>query len=167
MFPPSALQEHLPAWERPLLTICCFPFFFFRAGKTYRLRISNVGLQNTLNFLIQGHNMTLVEVEGTHTVQNSYTSIDVHAGQSLSVLFTADRPARDYHVAVSTRFANTTLRSTAAIRYAGSSGPAFDALPDAPSDDVDFSLNQARSIRYKPADLGAQVPCAHLGRFRM
>ncbi|CAL4922492.1 unnamed protein product [Urochloa decumbens] len=120
--------------------------FNVEQGKTYRLRISNVGLQNTLNFLIHDHNMTLVEVEGTHTVQNSYTSIDVHVGQSLSVLFTANRPARDYHVAVSTRFTNTTLRSTAAIRYAGSSGPAYEALPAAPSD-VEFSLNQARSIR--------------------
>ena len=126
---------------------------FFHAGKTYRLRISNVGLQSTLNFLIQEHCMTApVEVEGTHTVQNSYTSVDVHAGQSLCVLFTADRPARDYRVVVSTRFASATLRSTAVIRYAGSSGPAFEPLPAAagPSDDdVDFSLNQVRSIRYE------------------
>ena len=110
------------------------PFFsfFFHAGKTYRLRISNVGLQSTLNLLIQEHCMTLVEVEGTHTVQNSYTSVDVHAGQSLSVLFTADRPARDYRVVVSTRFTGTTLRSTAVIRYAGSSGPAFEPLLPCP-----------------------------------
>ncbi|CAN6289548.1 unnamed protein product [Urochloa humidicola] len=91
--------------------------------------------------------MTLVEVEGTHTVQNSYTSIDAHVGQSLSVLFTANRPARDYHVVVSSRFTNTTLRSTAVVRYAGSSGPAFAALPAAAPNDVEFSLNQARSIR--------------------
>ena len=117
-----------------------------RAGKTYRLRVSNVGLQNTLNVMIQDHSMTLVEVEGTHTVQNSYTSLDVHVGQSLSVLFTANRPARDYHVVVSTRFANSTLRSTAVVRYAGSSGPAFGSLPAGPGD-VEFSLNQARSIR--------------------
>ncbi|CAN6325321.1 unnamed protein product [Urochloa humidicola] len=32
--------------------------FNVEQGKTYRLRISNVGLQNTLNFLIQDHNMT-------------------------------------------------------------------------------------------------------------
>ena len=120
--------------------------FPFRTGKTYRLRISNVGLQNTLNVMIQDHSMTLVEVEGTHTVQNSYTSLDVHVGQSLSVLFAADRPARDYHVVVSTRFANSTLRSTAVVRYAGSSGPAFGSLPAGPGD-VEFSLNQARSIR--------------------
>ena len=117
-----------------------------RAGKTYRLRVSNVGLQNTLNVMIQDHSMTLVEVEGTHTVQNSYTSLDVHVGQSLSVLFAADRPARDYHVVVSTRFANATLRSTAVVRYAGSSGPAFGSLPAGPGD-VESSLDQARSIR--------------------
>jgi hypothetical protein len=120
-----------------------------RAGKTYRLRISNVGLQNTLNLMMQDHSMTLVEVEGTHTVQNSYASLDVHVGQSLSVLFDADRPARDYHVVVSTRFTNTTLRSTAVVRYAGSSGRAFGSLPlPAGPGDVEFSLNQARSIRF-------------------
>ena len=41
--------------------------------KTYILRISNVGVQNSLNFKIAGHRMKLVEVEGTHTVQNTYS----------------------------------------------------------------------------------------------
>ncbi|KAJ1272289.1 hypothetical protein BS78_06G190800 [Paspalum vaginatum] len=121
--------------------------FAVEQGKTYRLRISNVGLQNTLNFAIQEHNMTLVEVEGTHTVQNTYTSLDIHAGQSLSVLFTANRPAMDYLIVVSTCFTNTTLRSTAAIRYAGSSGPAASGTQPAGPSDIYFSLNQARSIR--------------------
>uniref|UniRef100_A0ACD5UTD7 Uncharacterized protein n=1 Tax=Avena sativa TaxID=4498 RepID=A0ACD5UTD7_AVESA len=122
--------------------------FTVEQGKTYRLRISNVGLQNTLNFMIQNHNVTLVEVEGTHTVQNTYSSIDVHVGQSLSVLFTADRPARDYHVAVSTRFTNHTLNSTAVLHYsAGWRVPARGPLPVVNASDVDFSLEQARSIR--------------------
>ncbi|SPT19447.1 unnamed protein product [Triticum aestivum] len=120
--------------------------FTVEQGKTYRLRVSNVGLRSTLNFMIQDHNVTLVEVEGTHTVQNTYTSLDVHAGQSLSVLFTADRPAGGYHIAVSSRFTNQTLNSTAVLRYAGSTG--FSGPPRALNQsDVDFSLNQARSIR--------------------
>ncbi|TVU14891.1 hypothetical protein EJB05_38388 [Eragrostis curvula] len=126
--------------------------FTVEQGLTYRLRISNVGLQNTLTVTIQAHNMTLVEVEGTHTVQNLYTSLDVHVGQSLSVLVTTDRPALDYLIAVSTRFANASLSSTAVLRYAGSMGPAFDGsspLPEPGDDDDDlgFSLDQARSIR--------------------
>ena len=122
--------------------------FTVEQGNTYRLRISNVGLRNTLNFMIQDHNVTLVEVEGTHTVQNTYTSLDVHVGQSLSVLFTADRPARDYHVVVSTRFTNQTLNSTAVLSYAGSSLPASGLPPAVNGSDIDFSLEQARSIRY-------------------
>ncbi|KAJ6733050.1 MULTI-COPPER OXIDASE [Salix koriyanagi] len=39
-------------------------------GKTYMFRISNVGMSTSLNFRIQGHSMKLVEVEGSHTVQN-------------------------------------------------------------------------------------------------
>ncbi|KAF7003026.1 hypothetical protein CFC21_018409 [Triticum aestivum] len=121
--------------------------FTVEQGKTYRLRVSNVGLRSTLNFMIQDHNVTLVEVEGTHTVQNTYTSLDVHAGQSLSVLFTADRPAGGYHIAVSSRFTNHTLNSTAVLRYAGSTGYASGPPRAVNQSDVDFSLNQARSIR--------------------
>ncbi|XP_047063963.1 L-ascorbate oxidase homolog [Lolium rigidum] len=121
--------------------------FTVQQGNTYRLRISNVGIQNTLNFMIQDHNVTLVEVEGTHTVQNTYTSLDVHVGQSLSVLVSADRLPRDYHIVVSTRFTNQTLNSTAVLHYAGSSFPAWGRPPVVNTSDVDFSLEQARSIR--------------------
>lgn len=124
-------------------------FFFLFAGKTYRLRVSNVGLQSTLNLRIQDHNMTLVEVEGTHTVQNTYSSLYVHAGQSLSVLFTANRPPGVYQITVSTRFAKRALNSSAVLRYAGSSATISEPPPPAGlADDIDFSLDQARSIRF-------------------
>lgn len=107
--------------------------------------------------MIQDHNMTLVEVEGTHTVQNTYTSLDVHAGQSLSVLFTADRPARDYHIAVSTRFSRRTLNSTVVLRYAGSSLPVSGPPIAGPVNDFEFSLDQARSIRYTSPHLDHSI----------
>ncbi|KAL1554484.1 L-ascorbate oxidase [Salvia divinorum] len=120
--------------------------FTVEQGKTYRLRISNVGLRNSLNFRIQGHSMKLVEVEGTHTVQTMLSSLDVHVGQSYSVLVTADQPPQDYHIAVSTRFSSPVLTSTAALHYSTSQTPASGPLPLAP-EDVQWSLNQARSIR--------------------
>ncbi|KAJ6710776.1 MULTI-COPPER OXIDASE [Salix koriyanagi] len=89
-------------------------------GKTYRLRISNVGLTTSINFRIQGHKMLLVEVEGTHSLQNTYDSLDIHLGQSYSVLVTADQAAQDYFIVVSTRFTSQ----------------------------IDWSLEQARSLRY-------------------
>lgn len=121
--------------------------FTVEQGKTYRLRISNVGLQNTLNFRIQGHKMKLVEVEGTHTVQATYSSLDVHVGQSYSVLVTADQPDGAYYIAVSTRFTSKVLTSTALLRYANSARPVSGPVPGGPTTQIDWSLNQARTIR--------------------
>ncbi|KAI9200006.1 hypothetical protein LWI28_001414 [Acer negundo] len=52
------------------------------AGAIYRLRISNVGLKTCLNFRIEDHLMLLVETEGSYTVQQYYSSLDIHVGQS-------------------------------------------------------------------------------------
>ncbi|KAL5561283.1 hypothetical protein UlMin_031030 [Ulmus minor] len=119
----------------------------FEPGKTYRLRISNVGLQNSLNFRIQGHKMKLVEVEGVHTVQTTYSSLDVHVGQSYSVLVTADQAPRDYYIAVSTRFTSKVLTSTAVLHYSNSARQVSGPIPGGPTTEIDWSLNQARSIR--------------------
>ncbi|GMI82450.1 SKU5 similar 5 [Hibiscus trionum] len=121
--------------------------FNVEQGKTYRLRISNVGLQNSLNFRIQNHRLMLVEVEGTHTLQTTYSSIDLHVGQSMSVLFTADQPAKDYYIVVSSRFTTPVLTSTATLRYSNSAGPVSGPPPGGPTIEIDWSLNQARSIR--------------------
>lgn len=127
-----------------VIVFCHCPF----AGKTYRLRISNVGLQNSLNFRIQNHKLTLVEVEGTHTLQTTYSSLDVHPGQSYSVLVTADQPAQAYYVVVSSRFTSEILTTTAILRYSNSAGQVSGPPPGGPTIQIDWSLNQARSIRY-------------------
>lgn len=106
-----------------------------------------MGLENTLNFRIQGHNMKLVEVEGTHTVQTTYSSIDVHVGQSYSVLLTADQPPQDYYIVVSTRFSHRVLTSTAILHYSNSHRSVSGPIPDGPTTQVDWSLKQALSIR--------------------
>ncbi|KAE8668976.1 L-ascorbate oxidase-like protein [Hibiscus syriacus] len=116
-------------------------------GKTYRFRISNVGLQNSLNFRIQGHKMKLVEVEGTHTVQTVYESLDVHVGQSYSVLVTMDQPAQDFYIVASTRFTDKILTTTGTLHYSNSNKPVSGPVPGGPTTQIDWSLNQARSIR--------------------
>ncbi|XP_038995753.1 L-ascorbate oxidase homolog [Hibiscus syriacus] len=121
--------------------------FTVEQGKTYRFRISNVGLQNSLNFRIQGHKMKLVEVEGTHTVQTIYESLDVHVGQSYSVLVTMDQAAQDFYILASTRFTDKILFSTASLHYSNSNKPVSGPIPVGPTDQIDWSLNQARSIR--------------------
>ncbi|KAF3792909.1 L-ascorbate oxidase-like protein [Nymphaea thermarum] len=121
--------------------------FGMEAGKTYRYRICNVGMKTSLNFRVQGHRMQLVEIEGSHTVQNIYDSLDVHLGQCYSVLITADQKPGDYLMIASTRFTKYMLNATALIRYANSKEPAPQVLPPAPVG-VAWSLNQFRSFRW-------------------
>ncbi|XWS40244.1 hypothetical protein CRYUN_Cryun18bG0123700 [Craigia yunnanensis] len=122
-------------------------YFTVEQGKTYRFRISNVGLQNSLNFRIQDHKMKLVEVEGTHTVQTIYESLDVHVGQSYSVLVTMDQAAQDFYIVASTRFTDKILTTTATLHYSNSMKAVSGPIPGGPTDQIDWSLNQARSIR--------------------
>ncbi|XP_020271632.1 L-ascorbate oxidase homolog [Asparagus officinalis] len=109
------------------------PLFTMEAGKTYRYRICNVGIKTSLNFRIQGHSMILVEMDGSHTVQNAYESLDVHVGQCLSVLVKAEQKPMDYYMVASTRFVKYDLSATGIIRYAGSNTPPSTELPKAPN----------------------------------
>ncbi|XLS71747.1 hypothetical protein HN51_028612 [Arachis hypogaea] len=79
--------------------------FTVHQGNTYRLRISNVGLTTSINMRIQGHKMKLVEVEGSHTIQNTYSFLDIHLGQTYSI----DQPPKDYYIVVFTRFTRRVL----------------------------------------------------------
>ncbi|KAK4783913.1 hypothetical protein SAY86_018281 [Trapa natans] len=123
------------------------PLFTMKPGKTYKYRICNVGIKNSLNFRIQDHPMKLVEMEGSHTVQNIYKSLDVHLGQCYSVLVTADQEPKDYYMVASTRFTKEVLTATGIVRYTNGKGPASPELPVAPEGWA-WSLNQYRSFRW-------------------
>ncbi|CAH9051110.1 unnamed protein product [Cuscuta europaea] len=129
------------------------PLFTMEAGKTYRYRFCNAGLRTSVNFRFQGHTMKLVEMEGSHTVQNVYDSLDLHVGQCLSVLVTADQKPRDYYLVATSRFFKKQHYSTVAvISYAGASGiTASPEIPPPPSENTDgiaWSINQFRSFRW-------------------
>ncbi|CAK9181545.1 unnamed protein product, partial [Ilex paraguariensis] len=109
-------------------------------GKTYRIRVHNVGVSTCLNFRIQSHNLLLAETEGYYTSQQNYTSIDIHVGQSYSFLVTMDQNASsDYYIVASARKGNW-------------------PLPDPPNDvyDTSYALNQAMSIRQNVSASGAR-----------
>ncbi|KAH6794987.1 Cupredoxin superfamily protein [Perilla frutescens var. hirtella] len=132
-------------------------------GKTYRVRVSNVGISTSLNFRIQNHNLLLAESEGSYTVQQNYTSLDIHVGQSYSFLVTMDQNASsDYYVVASARFVNETtwqrVTGVAVLHYTNSKGKASGPLPDPPQDQFDktYSMNQARSIRWNVTASGAR-----------
>ncbi|CAK9178410.1 unnamed protein product [Ilex paraguariensis] len=134
--------------------------FDFEPGSTYRLRISNVGLKTTLNFRIQDHVMQLVETEGSYTKKEYYPSLDIHVGQSYSVLVTAKNQTdgKAYYMVATSRFIPLELSGVGVIRYSGFQGHPLDNMPPGPSMyDYAFSTEQAQSIRWDLA-AGAARP---------
>ncbi|KAM3404809.1 hypothetical protein ACQJBY_007737 [Aegilops geniculata] len=123
------------------------PMFTWEAARTYQLRICNVGIKTSLNFRIQGHDMKLVEMDGSHTVQGMYESLDVHVGQCMAVLVDADQKPADYLMVASTRFMAGPSSVSAVIRYAGSNVPPAANVPEPPAGWA-WSINQWRSFRW-------------------
>ncbi|PSS32430.1 Monocopper oxidase-like protein [Actinidia chinensis var. chinensis] len=133
-------------------------------GKTYRIRVHNVGVSTCLNFRIQNHNLLLAETEGVYTFQKNYTNFDIHVGQSYSFLVTMDQNASsNYYIVASARFVNQSLwqrvTGVAILQYSNSQGIATGPLPDPPNDvyDNSFVVNQAMSIRQHSSASGAHL----------
>ncbi|KAJ6826310.1 uncharacterized protein M6B38_372850 [Iris pallida] len=123
-------------------------------GKTYRLRVHNVGIKTCLNFRIESHNLLLVETEGSYTMATNYSNLDICVGQSYSFLLSTDQNASsDYYIVASARLVNETVwkrvTGVAVLQYSNSKGKASGPLPPGPQDfyDKTWSMNQARSIR--------------------
>lgn len=118
------------------------------AGKSYLIRVVNVGTMTSINIRIKEHGLKLVEVEGSHVLQEEYESLDVHPGQSLAFLVKLNGTLSDYYIVASTRFARTAIEATATLRYNGSTtGPSLP-LPVGPVYQVHWSMKQARTFRY-------------------
>ncbi|XP_020537752.1 monocopper oxidase-like protein SKU5 [Jatropha curcas] len=127
--------------------------FTFTSGKTYRLRISNVGSAWSFNFRIQHHKMVLVETEGSYTSQILIDSLDVHVGQSYSVLVTANQNPADYYIVATPKMIKpddiNNVAAVGVLHYDNSTKNATGPLPSGPDPfDIPFSLNQAKSIRW-------------------
>ncbi|CAI0410876.1 unnamed protein product, partial [Linum tenue] len=123
-------------------------------GKTYRFRISNVGTALSFNFRIQNHKLVLVETEGSYTNQITLDSLDVHVGQSYSVLVTMNQVESDYYIVASPKLINASANSSSLVgvgvlHYSNSIAKLSSPLPSGPDPfDLDFSIDQAKSIRW-------------------
>ncbi|KAK8916069.1 Monocopper oxidase-like protein SKU5 [Platanthera zijinensis] len=131
-------------------------------GKTYRFRVHNVGSSTSLNLRIESHKLLLVETEGSYTVQQNYTDMDIHVGQSYSFLITMDQnPSSDYYIVASARFTNGSVWSrvtgVAVLHYSTSPAKPTGPLPSPPDDLYykEYSMNQAKSIRLAHASFGS------------
>ncbi|KAF9619928.1 hypothetical protein IFM89_010239 [Coptis chinensis] len=75
-------------------------------------------------------------------------SLDVHIGQSYSVLVTANQlDTMAYFMVANPTQSNSSIIGVGVLHYANSTTPAFGPLPVGPNPmDREFSVNQARSI---------------------
>ena len=96
--------------------------------------------------------MLLVETEGSYTAQITLDSLDVHVGQSYSVIVTMNQNESDYYIVATPKLTSTngssSLVGIGVLHYSNSNTKVTGPLPSGPdSFDVEFSLNQAKSIR--------------------
>ena len=99
--------------------------FNVTAGMTYRLRLINAAAMSFLNFAVEGHSFTVVEIDGHYVEPYTSTSIELNTGNRVSVLMTADQDVANYWATASTRFRDNLRTGSAVFRYAG----ADEALP--------------------------------------
>ncbi|GLJ51149.1 hypothetical protein SUGI_1088720 [Cryptomeria japonica] len=75
-----------------------------KSGSMYRLRIASMASLSSLNFIIQGHKMTVVEADGHYVEPVEVDNLDVYSGESYSVLLRANQdPSRNYWAGVNVR----------------------------------------------------------------
>lgn len=129
-----------------------------------------MGLQLSLNFKILYHMLKLVEVEGTYAIQSMYTSLDIHVGQSLSVLVTMDQPPENYSVVVDTRFVDVVSTYILILKYSNPNKSSRTNPNREPDNDVDLSIKQARSIKTNLTASGQRQNAqgsSHYGRVKI
>ncbi|KAI9508593.1 laccase [Russula earlei] len=93
-------------------------------GKRYRFRLVSISCDPSFTFSIDGHQMTVIEVEGTNVKPLLIDSLEIFAGQRYSVVVTANQPVSNYWVRsigqsyrVTTNFSD--FNSLAVLHYAG------------------------------------------------
>ncbi|EFJ12951.1 hypothetical protein SELMODRAFT_123038 [Selaginella moellendorffii] len=149
---------------------CAMHALAVRPGLTYRLRIASVASLSSLNFLLEGHNMTLVEADGHYVTPVEISNLDIYSGETYSVLVTANQdPSRSYWAAVNVRGRRPATPTGLAILSYGdgssSSAPPSTPAPQSPAwDDFAYSVAQARRVVSRP---GFQIPLPERANVRL
>mmetsp|Transcript_87556 Transcript_87556/g.175159 ORF Transcript_87556/g.175159 Transcript_87556/m.175159 type:complete len:368 (+) Transcript_87556:134-1237(+) len=61
------------------------------SGKTYLLRVGNGGISSLLNLAIQGHKLTVVELDGVEIIPKVVSTLDLSPGQRASIILKTNR----------------------------------------------------------------------------
>ncbi|KAK0202637.1 laccase [Desarmillaria ectypa] len=67
-------------------------------GLRYRFRIINISGYSGFTFSIEGHSLTIIEVDGIYHEPLTVDSFDIYVGQRYSFIVTADQPVANYWI---------------------------------------------------------------------
>ncbi|KAL0959544.1 hypothetical protein HGRIS_011258 [Hohenbuehelia grisea] len=91
-------------------------------GKRYRLRIINASCQSSAQLLIDGHTLTIIELDGIKVNTRVTDGIDIHPGQRISAVLHANQPIDSYWIRTKISFEGEEVddeRGFAILRYDG------------------------------------------------
>ncbi|KAI5120428.1 hypothetical protein M0805_009890 [Coniferiporia weirii] len=118
------------------------------SGQRYRFRIISTSCYPSYTFSIDGHNMTIIEVDGNEVEPLTVDSLDIYTAQRYSVIVTADQAVDNYWIRADPSVGTTGFDNginSAILRYAGAA-------------DVDPSTNQTTNgTALNEADLATLV----------
>ncbi|KAI8990594.1 laccase [Trametes punicea] len=98
-------------------------------GKRYRFRLVSLSCDPNHTFSIDGHNMTIIEVEGVNSKPLTVDSIQIFAAQRYSFVLHANQPVNNYWIRANPNFGTVGFAggiNSAILRYKG----APDAEPN-------------------------------------
>ncbi|KAK4686505.1 hypothetical protein P7C73_g3621, partial [Tremellales sp. Uapishka_1] len=95
---------------------------YIQPGKKYRVRVIGAGILSYFGMALEGHNMTLFEVDGTYINPMPIDQLEIGVGQRYSVLIetVADPPKTDYYWRIRTMWRPTRVEGAALWTYAAS-----------------------------------------------
>ncbi|KAG9308833.1 laccase [Chiua virens] len=96
--------------------------FNVTSGLRYRFRVVSLSCDSAFNFTIDGHRMTIIEVDGNEVVPVEVDSIPIYAGQRYSVVVTANQTIRNYWIRALSSVSGSSYdygQNMAILRYEG------------------------------------------------
>lgn len=90
-----------------------------QSNKTYLVRMGNSGIMSNLNIQIEGHKMTLVELDALPIDPITVETFDLNQGQRASFLLTTDQEPKSYYISVAVRGRRFVVYGTALLVYDG------------------------------------------------
>jgi len=94
-------------------------------GKRYRMRLVSMACDSNFQFSIDGHNMTVIEVDGVNVEPVTVNSIQIFAAQRYSFVLNANQPVDNYRIRSIPNNGNTSTEgvregvNSAILRYKG------------------------------------------------